>query len=261
MTVTTRSRVILLPGGVMPVGPAYDGLLSELGPDIDAHAKDLEIYAADVPPPDFSLALEVAGIDRLARDAGFERFHLVGYSAGGAAVLEYASRRPDRVLSLALLEPAFAGWQGMTREERNTFERFRPLIDVTGSDLMPRFAALQLAPNVEPPARPSGPPPHWMTKRPAGLRALIRTFLSSDLDLAPLRRFDRPVWFALGGRSNPDLYGRMADRLAMVFADFTIERFEDRHHFDPPHRIEPARVAASLRALWARAEQPRDQAG
>jgi hypothetical protein len=47
----------------------------------------------------------------------------------------------------------------------------------------------------------------------------------------------------------------------MVFADFTIERFEDRHHFDPPHRIEPARVAASLRALWARAEQPRDQAG
>lgn len=25
-------------------------------------------------------------------------------------------------------------------------------------------------------------------------------------------------------------------------------------HFDPPHRIEPARVAASLRALWDRAE-------
>jgi len=46
----------------------------------------------------------------------------------------------------------------------------------------------------------------------------------------------------------------MAERLAGVFPDFTIERFPERHHFDPPHRIEPDRVADSLRRLWARAE-------
>jgi hypothetical protein len=46
----------------------------------------------------------------------------------------------------------------------------------------------------------------------------------------------------------------MADRLAAVLPDFTIERFPDRHHFDPPHRVEPARVALLLRALWARAD-------
>ena len=46
----------------------------------------------------------------------------------------------------------------------------------------------------------------------------------------------------------------MAARLAAVFPDFTLETFADRHHFDPPHRIEPERLAASLLALWERAE-------
>jgi predicted neutral ceramidase superfamily lipid hydrolase len=47
----------------------------------------------------------------------------------------------------------------------------------------------------------------------------------------------------------------MADRLARAFPDFTVEHFPDRHHFDPPHRAEPDRVAASLWALWTRSEQ------
>jgi hypothetical protein len=49
----------------------------------------------------------------------------------------------------------------------------------------------------------------------------------------------------------------MADRLALIFRDFTIETFPDRHHFDPPHRIEPERVADSLLAVWQRAESQR----
>jgi hypothetical protein len=47
----------------------------------------------------------------------------------------------------------------------------------------------------------------------------------------------------------------MAHRLAGVFSDFTLEVFENRHHFDPPHRVEPERLASSLRALWTRAEE------
>ena len=46
----------------------------------------------------------------------------------------------------------------------------------------------------------------------------------------------------------------MAERLGNVFADFTVETFPERHHFDPPHRSEPERIAASLLALWQRAE-------
>jgi pimeloyl-ACP methyl ester carboxylesterase len=82
----------------------------------------------------------------------------------------------------------------------------------------------------------------------------MAAFMGADLDLDALRRFDRPVLFILGGRSHPDYYARMADRLSHVFADFTVETFPDRHHFDPPHRIEPTRVAALLRAFWSRAE-------
>jgi hypothetical protein len=46
----------------------------------------------------------------------------------------------------------------------------------------------------------------------------------------------------------------MAVRLASVFSDFTLDVFADRHHFDPPHRVEPTRLAAALRDLWSRAE-------
>jgi len=250
-----RWQVVLLPGGVLPAEPAYGALLAELRPDVDARPKELELYTTHAPPPDYSLATEVAGIDRVADDAGFERFHLVGYSGGGAASLAFAATRPERLLSLALMEPAFAGWQGMTEAERAHFERFRPLLDMDGPEMLATFQALQLAPGVEPAPPPPGPPPPWMATRPAGLHAMLRTFLGSDLDLPTLRRFDRPVWFALGGRSNPDYYALMAKRLANVFPDFTVEVFPDRHHFDPPHRIEPARVAASLRSLWARAQQ------
>jgi pimeloyl-ACP methyl ester carboxylesterase len=247
--------VVLLPGGIMPAGPAYGALLEELGEDVDARPKELEVYAAAAPPPDYSLAIEVAGITRIADDAGFDRFHLVGYSAGGAASLAFAASHPERLLSLALMEPAFAGWREMTDPERSHFERFRSLLNMDGPEMLAEFQALQLAPGVDPTPSPAGPPPPWMAKRPAAVHAILQTFLASDLDLAALRSFDGPVWFAVGGRSNPDYYARMAKRLAGVFQDFTVESFPDRHHFDPPHRIEPARVAASLRTLWARAER------
>ncbi len=249
-----RHSVILLPGGVVPAGPAYTALLAELGDDVDAVAKDLEVYAGDEPPPGYSLRNEVDGILRVADEHGFERFHLVGYSGGGASSLAFTAAHPDRLLSLALLEPAWAGNQGRVPEEVALWERFEALPGLDPGEFMRTFTALQLAPGVEPPAPRPGPPPPWMAKRPAGLTAFIRAFDSGTLDPEDLRSFDRPVYFALGGRSNPDYYGRMAERLAALFPDFTIERFEERHHFDPPHRREPARLAAALRRLWERAE-------
>jgi GNAT superfamily N-acetyltransferase len=48
----------------------------------------------------------------------------------------------------------------------------------------------------------------------------------------------------------------MAGRLAGVFPDFKLETFPERHHFDPPHRVEPQRVAELLLALWRRADEP-----
>jgi hypothetical protein len=130
-------RVILLPGIVLPAEPAYGALIEALGPDVEAVAKDLEVYATPEPPQDYSLEVE---IERAAR--------------GGRAQLGALSSR--RVLGRGAASLAFAA------------------------------------------AR---------------------------------------------------------KRLSGVFADFELEVFDDRHHFDPPHRIERERLAISLKKLWGRAER------
>jgi pimeloyl-ACP methyl ester carboxylesterase len=245
--------VVFLPGGVMPAEPAYAALLLVLGNRVDAVAKDLEVYSEDRPPKTYGLGMEVAGILREADAHGFDRFHLVGYSGGGASSLAFTAQHGGRLLSLALLEPAWAG-NDRTDEEETLWLRFRALDELPTDELMAGFIRLQLAPGVEPPPPPEGPPPPWMSKRPAGVRAFIGAFDNGHLDLQALQAFDRPVYFALGGRSNPDYYARMAIRLAEIFPDFTIETFPERHHFDPPHRLEPERLADSLLALWQRAD-------
>jgi pimeloyl-ACP methyl ester carboxylesterase len=249
--------VILLPGAVLPADLAYDALVEVLGDEAEVVAKDLEVYAGDAPPGDYSLDTEVAGVLREADARGFPGFHLVGYSGGGAAALATAARHSGRLLSLALLEPAWAGDWDLTGSERALRREFERLDALGPDEFMEAFARVQLRPGVTLPAPAPGPPAPWMAKRPAGIRALMRTFRSYDLDRGSLRRFDRPVYYALGGLSNPDLYGEIAERLSRVFEDFALELFEERHHFDPPHRIEPKRLARSLRALWERAEAAR----
>ena len=94
---------------MLPAEAAYGALLASLGTDVEAALKDLEVYATSEPPDDYSLDLEVEGVVREADTRGWERFHLVGYSGGGAASLATAAATPERVASLALLEPAWAG--------------------------------------------------------------------------------------------------------------------------------------------------------
>lgn len=237
----------------MPAALAYDALLRALGDDVDAVVKELEIYAGPEPPPDYTLEHEIAGILRAADDAGFARFHLVGYSGGGASSVAFAAAHPERLASLALLEPAWLGNEGFSPEEERLRSKFDELASLPTEEMMRAFVANQLAPGVEPPAPPPGPPPPWMATRPAGLRTLMATFRETELDLDRLRAFAPPVLFVLGGKSNPDYYARMADRARAIFPNLTVETFAERHHFDPPHRIEPERTAAVLREHWASA--------
>jgi pimeloyl-ACP methyl ester carboxylesterase len=247
-------RVILLPGIVLPAAAAYGALIDALGPDIEAVAKDLEVYATPDPPEGYSFEIEVAGVLREADARGWQRFNLVGYSGGGAASLAFAAERPERLASLALLEPAWAGNWDLSPKEQELWREFERLEELPVEEFLRTFMRLQVRPGVALPAPPSGDPPPWMTKRPAGIRAINRMAKRGDIDPEALRRFDRPVYFALGGLSNPDQYAEVAKRLSRVFPDFELEVFEERHHFDPPHRIEPARLARSLKALWRRAE-------
>ena len=247
-------RAILLPGAVLPADLAYGGLIQELGPDVEAVAKDLALYATDEPPPDYTLDHEVEGVLREADERGWERFHLVGYSGGGAAGLAFTARHPDRVSSLTLMEPAWAGSWDQSPAEQALWREGARIRSLPAEQFMAAFMRLNLRPGVEPPPPPSGDPPPWMTKRPPGLRALTRAFESYDLDRDALARFDRPVHYVLGALSNPDQYQEIATRLARVFGDFTLEVYDGRHHFDPPHRAEPGRLARSLRELWDRAD-------
>src|SRR5918994_1723187 len=97
-----RHPVIFLPGILMPAELRYAALLEALGDEVDAVVKDLEIYATSPPSPDYSLAAEVAAVDRVADEAGFERFHLYGHSGGGAVALAYLAEHRERVVSLAV---------------------------------------------------------------------------------------------------------------------------------------------------------------
>src|SRR5260370_24059756 len=104
---------------------------------------------------------------------------------------------------------------------------------------MPAFARLNLKPGVSPPAPPGGEPPPWMAKRPAGIRAFMETFTSYDLERDALRRFDRPVYYALGGLSNPDQFGEIAKRLGNPVPAFELRSFPGPQPLHPPQPLAP----------------------
>lgn len=248
------TRVLLLPGAVLPAELAYGALLASLGPGIDAVAKDLEVYSGPRPPAGYTLDTEVDGLSRFADERGWDSFQLAGYSGGGAAALAFTARYPERVRSLALLEPAWAGSWDWSPEHRQVRAQYRQLRDLPPDEFMAGFMRLGVKDGVELPPAPRGDPPPWMAKRPAGILAFLDTFDSYDLNRSALAAYQHPVYFALGALSNPHDYGEIAHRLNKVFPDFQLEIFAKRHHFDPPHRIEPDRLAASLLALWKRTE-------
>lgn len=249
----TRFHALLLPGGVLPAELAYPDLVAALGPDVDARYKELELYAGDAPPPGWGLDTEIQGALRFAEEAGFDRFHLVGYSGGGACALAFCATYPERLLSMTLVEPAWGGNEGWSDEERAYWQRLDEIMALPPENMMAAFMQSGQPQAVEPSTANPEPPPPWFAKRPAGLRAFNSAFKVYHLNLERLRSFRRPVLYVTGGKSNPIENEPIVERLRKVFPDFTREIYEERHHFDPPHRAEPERFAASLKRLWERA--------
>jgi pimeloyl-ACP methyl ester carboxylesterase len=249
-----RYGAILLPGIIMPANLAYEGLLREFGSDDRIVAKELAVYDGESPPNGYSLDTEIASALAVADACRFDRFHLVGYSAGGAVSAALAARRGDRLASLTLMEPAWFGNADLSEEEAEIRRRIYATVDLPPKTALATFTALHMRPGTPPPARPEGEPPPWMAKRPAGIRAVTNAFDNETLDIRALRQLDVPVLFVLGGLTNPAIYDGMVHRVRETFPDLTVETFPKRHHFDPPHRAEPERVADLLRGFWERAE-------
>ena len=212
------------------------------------------MYATPEAPPDYTLDLEVAGVLRDADERAWEQFHLVGYSGGGAAALAFAARHSERLASLALLEPAWAGRRDLSPQERALWREYDRLEALPQDEFTRAFMRLNVKPGVELPPPPTGDPPPWLARRPGGIRAFMKTFKTYELDHDALARFDQPVYYGLGGLSNPDQFGEIATRLSRVFPNFELEVFEERHHFDPPHRIEPDAARGLTESTWRRSD-------
>jgi pimeloyl-ACP methyl ester carboxylesterase len=240
--------VVFMPGIIAPAAVRYAPLLAAL-PDVHSVLKDLEVYRDAAPPHDYSMTTEIDALGRAADESGFDRFHLYGHSGGGAIALAYAAAQPQRLLSLAVDEPAL----DFTDEGDRTYgwEEFDHALTLPPAEATAEFMRLQVAAGVEINA-PADPPP-WMANRPAGIRAFIAAARRHQITPETYRRFRAPVYFSRGSRTHPR-WAVMQLRLAKLFPDFTAEVYEGLHHLHTSHQAEPARVAASLRTLWTRAE-------
>jgi pimeloyl-ACP methyl ester carboxylesterase len=243
--------LLLLPGIIMPAGLRYRPLLEALGDDVHGVPKELFVYSVpEPPPPGYSIDAEVADVLRAAEAAGFERFHLYGHSAGGAVAIAFAAADGDRLLSLALDEPAF----DFTDAERvaGAWSQLDAINALPPPERIVAFLRMQLRPGVEPPPRPEGPSPAWMGARPAGIDAFTAAARRHSISNDAIRAFDGPVYYSYGSLSSLEWENRR-DRLAALFPDFTAEPYEGLHHLNTSHQAEPERVADALRKVWARA--------
>jgi len=243
-------NVFFLPGIITPAARRYEPLLHHLV-GVTPVLKDLEVYRDDVPPAGYSIATEIDGVLRVADEAGVERFHLYGHSAGGAIALALALTHGDRVLTLAVDEPAsdFTD-EGNTEYGWSEFDR---VLRMPPTESTPEFLKLQVSPGVALPPPPSGPQPAWMAKRPAGMHAFIEALRAHHVTGEDYRAFAKPVYFTWGSMTH-QRWISMERRFARLFPNFSSEVFEGLHHLNTSHTAEPQRVAARLAALWQRAD-------
>jgi pimeloyl-ACP methyl ester carboxylesterase len=247
------SDAVFLPGIILPAAIRYEPLLRALDGGVRGVTKELEVYAADTPAPDYSIRMEVDGVERTADEAGFGRFHLYGHSGGGAIALAFAAAHPRRLLSLAVDEPAvdFLGYGN-----EGYWLKIKKAASLPEPNATREFLRLQLADDEPLPPPPDGPAPPWMSKRSAGIRAFIAAAESHHVEPAEYRAFRAPVYYSYGTRSHPHWIAAR-DRLAELFEDFTAERYEGLHHLNTSHQAEPGRVATALKTLWASTGNPR----
>jgi pimeloyl-ACP methyl ester carboxylesterase len=244
-----KHQVFFLPGIIAPAAQRYEPLLKHLE-NVNAVVKDLEVYRGDAPPAAFSMATETDGVLRAADEAGIERFHLYGHSGGGAVALAFAVAHADRVLTLAVDEPA----SDFTDEGNADYgwPDFDRVLQMSPAESMPEFLKLQVAPGVALPPRREGAQPAWMAKRPAGLRAFIGALRAHHVAGDDYRAFDKPVYYSWGSLTHPR-WRSMEERLSKLFPNFRSEMYEGLHHLNTSHTAEPQRVAARLTELWKRA--------
>jgi pimeloyl-ACP methyl ester carboxylesterase len=244
-----KPAVIFVPGSATPAAIVYGKVIPLISDEFQSVLKELEVYAADAPPKDYNVNVEVDGIKRAADAVGATQFHLVGGSAGGVYALEFAAQCPERLLSLALFEPGVYDRANWSPEEQAAYAQVED----------PTLAPNQMLPVMMKLLIPSGiplqtdrpqPPPELMAKVGVGLKAIFNSAREYNINIDQFRQFHQPVYLAFCGLSPSFISWRPAERLAKVFPNIRIEVYEKHHHLNPPLTAEPERFANALRALW-----------
>lgn len=105
---SSATPIVLVPGYTSGV-PMWESNLSDLMTKHPVYALDalgdcgMSVQTAAIK----SAADQAAWLDQVIAHLGVEAIHLVGHSFGGWSAANYASRYPDKIASLSLLEPVF----------------------------------------------------------------------------------------------------------------------------------------------------------
>jgi pimeloyl-ACP methyl ester carboxylesterase len=248
-----KPNVIFIHGGILPAAVQFAPLLKVLNSNIHPFLKELEIYHNNVLPGTYSLSIEVEGLHHAANQAGMDKFHIVSYSAGGTVALAYTGTYPERVSSLALIEPAVIPSQEWFADESDYWQQLRQAMSLSDQQLIQAYMRVELRQGARLPAPVLEEPQPWITSCVTSQKALVSAYSNFDLPYDRLKAYPSPVYIAVTEWSNP-VELRKAELLKKLFPVSRMEVYPYRHHFDPPHQAEPEHFAWALISLWEKAK-------
>ncbi len=228
------------PAGTEFGGTSVDDFVRTLGDRAHVELLGLRVWSV-VAGERYGMDVEVAAI---VAATGGDECHLVGFSAGGTVALAAALALGDAVRSLTVIEPAFIGDDDWDPVEAEWRERQRDITALPPDERIVPWRQLMMRPGLEP------PPPRgtfvWGFRDDLLERMLAGETGFVSADLAAIRA---PLLAIRGGHSHPR-WQAVSRRLVEVCPDFREHVFPELHHFAPPFREQPERLAAMLLALW-----------
>jgi esterase len=230
-----------------PQGKATGEFAMRLAPRVQMSLVELAVWSLDA-RPSYDMDVEVGAVRALVDRAGFDRFHVFGFSAGGTVALASALAMPDRVLSVAVLEPATIGSDAWDPAEASWQAEMTRIRALPADARMDPFRRLLMRPGLDPP--PSRRAGGWAwTAQDEMLEDMLERpgFASSEL-----AGFQGPALIVIGGQSSPR-WSVMARRLVDVMPDARVEVFEELSHFTPPYREQPEAFEEIMLGFWTQA--------
>jgi pimeloyl-ACP methyl ester carboxylesterase len=239
------ARVLWLSPGT-PAERSVELVARELGGRADIVPKDLEVWA-DRPLVSYTLDDEVAGVRRAAKDRGWSRFHIVGFSAGATVALICARVMAPSVATVAVIEPATIGDDDWSAGEADWRARMQTIFALPPPLRRTAFRQAMMHPDEAPPERllPSSESP----ERGELLERALATTGYASSDWAALTQ---PVLIVTCGRSHPR-FAEVSARLSEVVPNASAAMFPSLSHLESPQRHDPERLSALLVDLWSRA--------